>query len=50
MRLLYSWESVINRLCDQLMQFLAAALEQRLICGVANQCMLELIGRLRRDP
>ena len=31
------------------MQFLAAALEQRLVSGVANQCMLELIGRVRRE-
>ena len=49
MRLLERRELLIDRARDLPMQFLAAAFEQGSVGGVADQCMFELVGRVRRD-
>jgi hypothetical protein len=42
-------KQLISNTGDGEMEFLPAALEDRFISGVADQRVLELIGRVRRD-
>ena len=42
-------ELFIDATPDQPVQFFAAALEQRLVGRVPDQCVLEQVGRLRSD-
>ena len=49
MSLFYRWEPLIDSARDDKMQFLAAAFEQRFICRVPDECVLELVGRIGRD-
>ena len=44
--LLQDRKFLIDSMCHLPMKFFAPALEQRLIGGIPDQCMLELIGRL----
>src|ERR1700682_3794354 len=50
MRILKGDKLLINGARDRPMQVPAATLEQGLVSGVANDCMLERVHSLRRDP
>jgi hypothetical protein len=47
--LLETRELLVDGACDDEMQLLTAALKQRFVSRVTDQCVLELIGRIRRD-